>query len=68
MFDKVFNMATYDRIFVAANVELVAQEENPDKMLCRFEFYEILARIAQVKYKDTKVCDSFSSAFNKIVE
>jgi len=39
-------IATIDRIFIATNVELEKNEDNPDKALCRYEFYEILIRIA----------------------
>ena len=48
--DKVVNLATIDRLFIATNVELVANDENPDKELQRFELFEILLRLANVKY------------------
>lgn len=38
--------STIDRLFIAANVELVDIEENPDRALCRYEMWEILVRIA----------------------
>lgn len=45
--DKNLSMATLDRLFIAANVEVGEdQEDNPDKALIRFEFIELLARIA----------------------
>jgi hypothetical protein len=44
--DKHVVLATIDRIFIATNVELEKMENNPDKALCRFEFYEILVRLA----------------------
>lgn len=40
--DKNVNLATVDRLFIATNVELEAIEDNPDKALCRFEYFEIL--------------------------
>ena len=40
-------MNNIDRIFIAVNVELVDMVENADRALCRFEFYEIIVRIAQ---------------------
>lgn len=46
IFDKNVILATIDRIFIATNVELEKMDENPDKALCRFEFFEILVRIA----------------------
>jgi hypothetical protein len=48
---KTFNLSDIDRLFIATNVELVANDENPDKELCRFEFFEILLRIADFKYR-----------------
>lgn len=46
IFDKNVNIATIDRVFIATNVELEKNEDNPDKALQRYEFYEILVRIA----------------------
>jgi hypothetical protein len=46
IFDKAIGISTIDRIFIATNVTLEKQEDNPDKALCRYEFYEILVRIA----------------------
>lgn len=46
IFDKNVVIATIDRIFIATNVELEKMDDNPDKALCRFEFFEILVRIA----------------------
>ena len=40
-------------------------EENPDRSLQRFEFIEILFRIAEVKYKVNKQ-GTFSEAFEKL--
>ena len=42
--------STLDRLFIQANVELVDQKENPDRSLIRFEFIELLIRIANDKY------------------
>jgi hypothetical protein len=47
------NMTTIDRVFIATNVELVEQEDNPDRDLCRFEFFEIICRLGAAKYKDS---------------
>lgn len=53
--DKNLSYATIDRVFIATNVELVEQEDNPDRDLCRYEFYEIIARLAREKYYTTKI-------------
>jgi len=66
--DKNVNLAAIDRIFIATNVELQALDENPDKMLCRYEFYEYIVRLAQIKYKDSKICSTFTESVKKIIE
>lgn len=48
-------MSTIDRIFIATNVETESLEDNPDRDLCRYEFFEILVRIADEKYKKSKI-------------
>ncbi len=65
---KTFNLADIDRLFIATNVEIVANDENPDKELCRFEFFEILLRIGDFKYKQKGVCSSYSEALEKVVK
>lgn len=52
---KFLNRAAVDRIFIAVNVELEELSDNPDRDLCRYEFYEILARIAMCKYQDLDI-------------
>lgn len=49
---KHLNTAAIDRIFIAVNVELVEMDDNPDRDLCRYEFFEILVRMALCKYQD----------------
>lgn len=53
--DKNLKMDTIDRVFILTNVEEEAQEDNPDRDLCRYEFYEILARLGREKYFNTKI-------------
>ena len=48
-------MTTIDRVFIVTNVELEEQEDNPDRDLCRYEFYEIVARLAKEKYHTPKI-------------
>ena len=35
--------------------------------MVRFEFYEILVRIADLKFKQTKICETYSEAFEKLI-
>lgn len=53
LFDKVVTIGTIDRLFIATNYEVVENDENPDRALCRFELYELLLRIANSKYRET---------------
>jgi hypothetical protein len=61
-------MVTIDRLFIATNVELVEQEDNPDRDLCRFEFYEILARLGAAKYKDSGQAKTWDAATRILIE
>jgi len=45
-------MQTIDRIFIAVNVDMEQLEDNPDRDLCRYEFYEIIVRMGGAKFKD----------------
>ena len=65
---KTCTMQTIDRVFIATNVELVEQEDNPDRDLCRFEFYEIIVRMAGAKYKDSGAANSWDQATIMILE
>ena len=52
--DDNLKVADIDRAFIATNVELEEQEANDDLALCRFEFFEIIVRMAKTKLFDTK--------------
>lgn len=53
--DKSITIATIDRLFIASNYEVEKNDDNPDKELCRFEFMEILLRIANAKFRETGI-------------
>ena len=67
--DKNVNLSTVDRLFIATNVDLgdAKNDDNPDKALCRFEFYEILVRLAQAKFKDPGICGTYAEALEKLL-
>lgn len=44
--DSFLTLSSVDRHFIATNVELEEIDENPDRALCRYEFLEILVRLA----------------------
>jgi len=66
--DKYCTIGTLDRLFIAVNVELVDMEDNPDKSLCRFELLELLIRIAGAKYKDPKICSTYSESLERLLD
>lgn len=41
-----------DRTFIATNYSEVAIDNNDDKTLCRYEYLEIVVRLAKIKYFD----------------
>jgi len=68
LIDKQFNISALDRVFIATNVEIEQLDDNPDRALCRYELYEILIRIAGVKFKDTRMCATYPEALEKLME
>ena len=65
--DANLKMGDIDRIFIATNVELEDQEGNDDRSLCRFEFYEIITRMARRKYLEKQLVATISEAVEKIL-
>lgn len=59
--------ATIDRLFINTNFEQVNQVNNPDKNLIRFEFIELLVRIAGAKFRE-RVCKTWTDSFEKLWE
>jgi hypothetical protein len=66
--DKTVNLSTIDRLFIATNVEIIANDENPDKELCRFEFFEILLRLGNVKFREAGLCATYHEALDRIIK
>ena len=68
---KGVTLATVDRAFIAANVAadgLKLSDDNPTNALSRFEFLEILVRLAQSKYKETGICSTYEDSVQKLLE
>lgn len=66
--NKTCTMQTVDRLFIATNVELVELEDNPDRDLCRFEFFEIIVRLGAAKYKDSHQCSTYDKAVEMVIQ
>jgi hypothetical protein len=56
--DENLNLSQVDIAFIGANFDENALENNDDKRLCRYEFLEVIGRMAVVKYYN---CDKRSS-------
>ena len=56
-----------DIAFAATNYEEEEQEGNDDRALIRFEFFEILIRMVQTKYVETKKISSLSEGLRKMI-
>jgi hypothetical protein len=67
-YDAKLNMETIDRLFIVTNFEIEENDDNPDRALCRFEFFEILIRIANVKFRETGIVKTYSEAFDKLLK
>ena len=55
-FDKVFTLAACDRLFIAANFDVSTKDdigENSTSELIRYEFMEVICRIAKLKFIDS---------------
>ncbi|CAI2359328.1 unnamed protein product [Moneuplotes crassus] len=59
--------ATIDNTFITTNFEQVELEDNPDKSLCRYEFYEILIRLSYAKYIKSNTDRTLSEAFGRML-
>lgn len=63
-----------DRLFYAVNFEEVKGEsgvdleDNPDQELCRYEFFEILVRMAKLKFENQKLNLSVADSVRKLLD
>ena len=55
-------------MFITANFEAENQPNNPDKQLIRFEFIELLVRIAATKFKEAGITKTYTESFEKLWE
>jgi hypothetical protein len=65
--DKNLTSQDVDRTFIAVNFEEVDLDNNDDKSLCRYEFLEITARLAKIKYFDKGICASIAESTEKLI-
>jgi hypothetical protein len=66
--DKNLTSTDIDIIFIATNYEEDDLEENDDSALCRFEYFEIITRMAKTKYQEKGLCSSVSESCEKLIK
>ena len=64
--DNFVNLSAIDRTFIAANLK-VSDSAAPSNGLKRYEFLEILVRLANIKYLESKIVKTFAEATEKII-
>jgi hypothetical protein len=70
LLDKNLQIKDIDRLFIVVNYEVDSHmDDNPDKELCRYEFLELLVRMAELKYMKTKPqkAKHYSEALEKMI-
>ena len=65
--DDRLNQAMVDQIFIAVNFEEVDLDANDDKSLCRYEFMEIIVRMAKCKFHDSGIDSTLAAATERIL-
>ena len=63
--DSVVNISSVDRSFIAASLKV--ETTAPSNGLKRFEFLEILVRLANIKYLETKICKTYAESTEKLI-
>lgn len=65
--DNAVNISSVDRTYIAATLK-VMDSKVPCLGLRRFEFLEILVRLANVKYLETKIVRTYAEAIEKLIK
>ena len=64
--DQFVNISSVDRSFIAANLKVEGAGAAPSNGLKRFEYFEILVRLANIKYLESKLVSTFAEATEKL--
>ena len=67
LYDKDCKISDIDRFFVTVNYEIVDLPENPDRTLNRYEFIELLIRIANLKFREAGKADNLRQALEMLL-
>lgn len=66
--DSNVTLDTLDKAFIDTNMEIEAMPDNPATALQRFEFLEIIARIAEAKYIKTGRLKKYHKAIERLID
>lgn len=66
--DSNIHAGIVDTLFKACNFEETEQEGNDDNALCRFEFLEMVVRLAKAKFMDFGSMTSLSEAVERLIK
>lgn len=67
MMDTYLTFSELDSAFIATNFDENELENNDARALCRYEFLEILVRLAKIKFYDCKKVSTMSEALSRIL-
>ena len=72
LFDRLLSAPTFDKCLITTIFPLPTNiykkiSSGDRKELHRYEFVEMIVRLASIKYKDTKVCQNLHDAVENIV-
>jgi len=67
LMDKHLNLATVDRTFITTNFSLNPFKNSAERELNRYEFVEIIVRLAEQKFKVPKICESLNESVLKLI-
>jgi hypothetical protein len=65
--DRNLNLATMDRLFITTNVSNNGYKDSSERLLHRYEFIEMIVRLAQAKYKDQRGSLTVAEATGKLI-
>ena len=68
IYDQYISLTTVEQLFEITNQSENQFKNRNEKALHRYEFLEIIVRLAQAKYKDPKITPSLKDSLEKIIK
>ena len=68
IYDQHVSLTTIEQLFVITNDTINLLKNRDERALHRYEFIEIIVRLAQVKYKLPKIIPSLKDAVEKLIK